>query len=194
ERLNHEWINKLPDVPLMFRQVSPLVNTDGIQLRGAFYPTSLPVKVEYSIYGGNGYQLTSTPTSVGGVAHLEAITGGPDEGDARAVGGRLGLWLPEWGITGGISGFVNGRYSPGASDQFNIWQIDFGFARGNWDARFEFADVYQQAASYIGNNIRRTGLYAQLAYRPRDCEIPVLHDLQVPLPYIPLPFPRITPT
>ena len=24
ERLNHEWINRLPDVPLMFRQVSPL--------------------------------------------------------------------------------------------------------------------------------------------------------------------------
>src|SRR5262249_39465666 len=194
ERLNHEWINKLPDVPLMFRQVSPLVNTDGIQLRGAFYPTSLPVKVEYSIYGGNGYQLTATPTGGGGVADLDAITGGPDEVDARAVGGRLGLWLPEWGITGGISGFVNGRYSPGASDQFNIWQIDFGFARGNWDARFEFADVYQQAASYIDNNIRRRGLYAQLAYRPRDCEIEVLQDLEVVFRYSRVRFTGIDPT
>src|SRR5262249_60546661 len=106
ERLNHEWINKLPDVPLMFRQVSPLVNTDGIQLRGAFYPTSLPVKVEYSIYGGNGYQLTATPTGIGGVADLEAITGGPDEGDARAVGGPGGPSGPPRGVTRGAFGFV----------------------------------------------------------------------------------------
>jgi hypothetical protein len=194
ERLNHEWINKLPDVPLMFRQVSPLVNTDGVQLRGAFYPTSLPVKVEYSIYGGNGFQLTSAPTTVGGVADLEAITGGPDEIDARAAGGRLGLWLPEWGITGGISGFVNGRYSPGASDQFNLWQVDFGFSRGNWDARLEFADLYQQAASYIGNSIRRTGMYAQLAYRPRDCEIAVLQNTEVVFRYSRARFSGIDPT
>ena len=37
ERLNHEWINKLPDPPLMFLQVSPLSSTNGVEIRGAHY-------------------------------------------------------------------------------------------------------------------------------------------------------------
>jgi hypothetical protein len=103
--------------------------------------------------------------------------------DARALGGRIGLWLPELGLTGGVSTYFNGRYSPGASDQFNLWQIDAGFHKGNWDARFEVAQMHQQAASYIGNNIRRIGLYAQVAYRPRDCGFYYLEKTEVAFRY-----------
>jgi hypothetical protein len=183
ERLNHEWINRLPDVPLMFRQVSPLTSTDGIMLRGAAYIGCTPVKMEYEVYGGNALQAAAVPTTYSQVADLENITGGPDETVLKAVGGRLGFWVPEWGLTGGISAYFNGRYSTGAPDQFNLWQLDFGYRKGNWDARFEYAENYQQAASYIGNNIRRWGFYAQVAYRPYDIDVNYLKNLEVAVRY-----------
>jgi hypothetical protein len=77
-----------------------------------------------------------------------------------------------------LSGYSNGRYSAGPSDQFSLWQLDLGFRKGNWDARFEYANMYQQAGSYIGNNIRRWGLYAQLAYRPYHLEHCILRNLE----------------
>jgi hypothetical protein len=89
---------------------------------------------------------------------------------------------------------MNGRYSPGASDQLNLWQIDLGYNKGNWDARFEFAQMYQQATSYIGNNIRRTGLYAQVAYIPRDCGIRYLQNLEFVFRYSMERFRGIDPT
>ena len=112
ERINHEWINKLPDPPLMFRQVSPQISTDGLEVRGGMYIGDSPVKMEYSFYGGNGFELTGPPGSLNDVADLGTITGGPDEVDSKAVGGRLGLWVPKWGLTGGFSGYFNGPYAP----------------------------------------------------------------------------------
>jgi hypothetical protein len=194
ERLNHEWINRLPDVPLMFRQVSPLTSNDGIMLRGATYLGCSPVKLEYELWGGNGLQAAAVPTTVSAVANLENITGGPDETNVKALGGRLGFWLPEWGLTGGVSTYFNGRYSSGPPDQFNLWQIDLGYRKGNWDARFEYADNYQQAASYIGNNIRRRGFYAQLAYRPYDLDHCILSKLEVAARYSRVWFHGIDPT
>jgi hypothetical protein len=183
ERLNHEWINRLPDVPLMFRQVSPLTSTDGLMLRGATYLGCWPVKLEYELYGGNGLQAGTVPVTVSDVANLQNITGGPDETNVKALGGRLGLWVPEWGLTGGVSAYFNGRYSAGPADQFNLWQLDLGYRKGDWDVRFEYADTYQQAASYIGNNIRRRGLYAQVAYRPYQADNCYLSKMEVAFRY-----------
>lgn len=188
ERLNHEWINRLPDPPLMFNQVSPLSSTNGIMLRGGAYIGCLPVKLEYSLYGGNGLQSNfGTPANLNQVADLAQITGGSDEFDARALGGRLGFVVPEWGFSGGASAYFNGRYisrdNGGASDQFNLWGLDLNYRRGNWDARFEFAHVHQQAASYIGNNIQRTGFYAQVAYRDIKSVSNILQRLEIALRY-----------
>jgi hypothetical protein len=128
------------------------------------------------------------------VANLETITGGPDETNVKALGGRVGLWLPEWGLTGGVSAYFNGRYSSAASDQFNVWQLDLGYRKGNWDARFEYANNHQQAGSYIGNNIRRQGLYAQLAYRPYHLQHPILRNFEVAARYSRVWFHGIDPT
>jgi hypothetical protein len=194
ERLNHEWINRLPDVPLMFRQVSPLTSNDGLMLRGAAYLGCTPVKMEYMLYGGNGLQAGAVPMTVSQVADLENITGGPDETNVKAYGGRLGFWVPAWGLTGGISGYSNGRYSGGPADGFSLWQLDLGYRKGNWDARFEYCDNYQQATSYIGTNIRRRGMYTQLAYRPYHLEHCVLHNLEFAVRYSRVWFHGIDPT
>jgi hypothetical protein len=184
ERLNHEWIHRLPDIPLMFRQVSPLSSTDGLMLRGGFYIWDSPVKIEYDLYGGNGLQAASAPTTYSATVDLEGITGGSDVQNLNALGGRIGLWIPAWGVQAGISSYFNGRYSSAAPDQFNLWQIDLNYRKGNWDVRFEYCDTYQQATNYVvGNNIRRKGYYAQVAYRPYDCEHCILRNLEIAARY-----------
>ena len=165
EYLNHEWVNKLPDVPLMFRQVSPLTSTDGLQLRGGKYIGGSPYKLTYSGYIGNNFQLGSAPGGLKGVADLNTIVGGPDEVNGRAFGGRLGLWNPILGVTSGLSGYHNGAYAPNSRNGFNLWQYDFNYRRGGFDFRFEYAQNNQQADSFIGKSIDRHGLYAQVAYR-----------------------------
>lgn len=179
ERLNHEWINKLTDVPLMFNQVSPQLSTNGLQVRGAQYIFGSPVKLEYSLYGGNSASLGTAPDSPPNqqITDLAAITQSP--GPVSAIGGRLGLWIPALGINFGMSGYSQGAYTPAASDRFQLYGFDASYHAGNWDARFEFAQNFQQARAYIGNNIRRTGMYAQLAYRDYQNANSVLASIEL---------------
>lgn len=179
ERLNHEWINKMTDTPLMFSQVSPLISTNGVQIRGARYILGSPVKLEYSLYGGNSASLGTAPDSPPNqqVTDLAAITGTP--GVFNAIGGRLGLWVPELGINFGMSGYSQGAYTPAAGDRFQMYGVDASYHKGNWDARVEFAQNYQQAGSYIGNDIRRTGMYTQLAFRDYQNTLPFLANLEL---------------
>jgi hypothetical protein len=179
ERLNHEWINKLTDTPLMYNQVSPLISTNGVQVRGSHYILDSPVKMEYSLYGGNSASLGTAPNSPPNqqITDLMAITGSP--GAVNAIGGRLGVWIPELGFNFGLSGYSQGAYTPAASDRFQLFGCDASYHAGNWDARLEFAQNSQQAKSYIGNNIRRTGMYAQLAYRDYQNPHPILSSIEL---------------
>ena len=179
ERLNHEWINKMTDTPLMFSQVSPLLSTNGLQMRGSQYVFGSPVKLEYSLYGGNSASLGTAPNNPANqqVTDLAAITSAP--GAVNAIGGRLGLWVPELGINFGMSGYSQGAYTPAAGDRFQMYGVDASYHKGNWDARVEFAQNYQQAGSYIGNDIRRTGMYTQLAFRDYQNTLPMLASLEL---------------
>ena len=178
ERLGAEWINKLPDVPLMFNQVSPATSTDGLQIRGSSYIAGSPLKLEYSGYFGNGFQLAQRPTNLTQTADLQGILGAPDEVSSRSAGGRLGFWYPELGIMGGVSGYSNGIYAP-SRDHFNLWGFDLNYHRGNWDFRSEFAQVFQQADAFIGHNISRQGMYAQLAYRDYVAQNKYLRNVEL---------------
>jgi len=193
ERLNHEWINKLTDVPLMFNQVSPQLSTNGLQVRGSRYIFGSPVKLEYSLYGGNSASLGTAPNSPPNqqIADLAAITSSP--GPVSTIGGRLGLWIPALGINFGMSGYSQGAYTPAASDRFQLYGFDASYHVGNWDARFEFAQNFQQANAYLGNNIRRTGMYAQLAYRDYQNHNPILASIELVGRFSPARFSGINP-
>jgi hypothetical protein len=193
ERLNHEWINRLPDVPVMFLQVAPLTSTDGIQFRGSCYLGCTPVKLEYSLYGGNGFQFSSAPSGVTGVADLEGLTGGPDEVDAKALGGRLGIWIPQVGVAAGVSAYYQNEYAPSTPNDIRLWDVDFNYHYGNWDVRFEFAQLFQQATAFIPTDIVRTGLYTQVAYRPYDASHPLIRNLEVAARYSMARFKGINP-
>jgi hypothetical protein len=180
ERLNSPWINKLPDAPLMFRQVSPAISINGAQARGAAYICDLPVKIAYSMYAGSGLAVDNHAPGINDVANLENLQNTYDVVTSEPTfGGRVSLWYPEKGTEVGISYLHNADYTPVAEDAIQLWEFDANYHKGNWDLRFEYAEMYQHAASFIGTNIRRRGLYGQAAYRPLDSLNPYLQKLEL---------------
>jgi hypothetical protein len=166
ERLDPRWINKLPDVPLVMRQVIPDgLTTTGLQFRGAKYINKSPWKLEYSAFMTNGLGVPGAGKAADfyDLGGLIGTTGGVN--NAMAYGGRLAIWLPSRGINFGASEFVNTPYSTDSGALISIWQPYFNYRRGNWDARFEYGQNYEHTKQLIGDNINRTGLYAQIAYR-----------------------------
>jgi hypothetical protein len=203
-RLNNPWINKLPadapgSGPLLWSQVLPPMSLLGVQATGAFYLGCSPLKLEYSAYISNGMNLTPATPGAPTVSELANLQNMQNTFNIitndKIAGGRLGLWWPEMGLEAGISGLYNGDYVAGGfEDSISLWAFDLNFHKGNWDARFEYGQTYQQAADFIGNNIRRRGLYAQVAYRPRDCCHPILQNLEFVYRYSYVDFRGIDPT
>lgn len=189
ERLNNPWINKLPgdapgSGPPLWQQVLPPLSLLGVQARGSFYLGCSPLKMEYAAYISNGANITPATTgapTINEVANLENL--GNSFGiisNDKAVGGRLGLWWPEKGLEGGISGLVNGEYMPGGfEDSISLWALDLNYHKDNWDFRAEYGMTYQQAGSFGYPNIRRQGFYVQGAYRPRDASNKYLQNVEV---------------
>src|SRR5262249_40829321 len=169
ERLHPQWINRMPDFPLMFRQVSPAdFSLNGVQLRGAKYLGCSPVKVEYAGYVANGLGLPPNPdlTTLANLNELKETS--KDVNQAIAYGGRVGFWVPEWGLAAGSSTFFNTPYSPLSGPDMALWGFDVNYHEGNWDVRFECAFMRQGTGGLTSSPIRRPGLYAQVAYRPND--------------------------
>jgi hypothetical protein len=204
ERLNNPWINKLPadapgSGPLLWQQVLPAMSLLGVQATGAFYLGCSPFKMEYSAYVSNGLNVSpATPfaPTIDELANLENMTDATSIiTNEKAVGGRLGLWWPEMGLEAGISGMYNGDYIAGGfEDSICLWALDLNYHKGNWDLRFEYGKMYQQAADFLGTNIRRWGYYGQVAFRPRDCPNHFLQNLEFVYRYGHVNFSGIDPT
>ena len=100
ERLDPEWINKLPDQPLVLRQVIPDgLTLTGLQFRGGKYLFGSPVKMEYSVYatdalGVPGMGLAADWSNLGGVIGTTA-----NINQGMTYGGRLGFGSPPAGST-----------------------------------------------------------------------------------------------
>ncbi len=166
ERLDPVWINKLPDVPLVMRQVIPdNLTISGLQFRGAKYLFGSPIKMEYAIFASNGLAVPGAGGQ-GAWANLGLLSGTTSGvNNAAAYGGRIGFWIPTRGINFGVSEFVNSPYSKSDGAVVSIWQPYFNYHRGNWDFRFEYGNNYEYTKTFIGDNIDRTGFYTQVAYR-----------------------------
>lgn len=179
--LHPAWINKLPDFPLMFRQVSPAdFSLNGIEISGGKYLGCWPLKFEYNLYVANGLGFPQVPPTFTDLADLGALQGTNTEvNDAMAYGGRVGLRLPECGAYAGISSFNNTPYTDQSGPELALWGADAGWHYGNWDVRFECADMYENAPAFLMQPILRRGLYAQVAYRPYDACCRLLANTEV---------------
>lgn len=179
ERLHPDWINKMPDFPLMMRQVSLAdFSLNGIQARGAAYLFGSPLKLEYSVYLANGLGVPGdgTLTDLANLGALKDTTA--DANDAMAFGGRVGFWLPSIGLNGGFSGFFNRGYGKDATNDINLWDFDLNYHKGNWDFRMEYAFAHQDTSEFLDNTINRWGMYAQAAYRLYDVPNKYLQNLE----------------
>jgi hypothetical protein len=203
ERLNNPWINKLPadapgSGPLLWQQVLPAMSMLGVQAAGAFYLGNSPFKMEYNAYVSNGLNIApGTPgaPTIDELANLENMTTTfTISQNAVAYGGRVGLWWPEMGLAGGISAMHSSDYISGFSDPITLWAVDLNYHKGNWDVRFEYGNVYQQATSFGFDNIRRQGLHAQIAYRPRHLPNGILQNVELVYRYGYVDFRGIDPT
>jgi hypothetical protein len=177
ERLHTSWIYKTPDRPLMFSQVYPAsLSFNGLMLKGMTYLADGPVKLEGAALVTNGFSLAAANPTARDFADLRAMSDAfNDVNGDKAYGGRIGLVFPTAGVWVGLSGLVNGAYDRAGQHDLALWDVDFGWRRGNWDFRFEFARVHQQAP---GAPIHRQGLYAQVAYRPFDSGSPFVRKLE----------------
>jgi hypothetical protein len=204
ERLNNPWVNKLPTdtpgaPPLLWLQVLPAFSMLGVQAQGAFYLGCSPFKLEYNAYISNGLNLTpATPgmPTINELANLENMT---DTftliSNDKAIGGRVGLWWPERGLEGGFSAMTNGDYVAGGfEDSISLVAVDLNYHKGNWDLRAEYGMTWQHAQTFIANNIRRQGFYAQVAYRPYDACNKYLQNLEFVYRYGYVDFRGIDPT
>jgi hypothetical protein len=208
-RLNNPWVNMLPtdapgSGPLLWLQVLPPISLLGAQAQGACYLGCTPFKLEYNAYISNG--LNVTPATAGAptineLANLENM--GDTEtiiSNDKALGGRLGLWWPDVGLEGGISGMVNGDYvSGGFEDSISLGAADLNYRHGNWDVRAEYGMTWQHTDSFAGTpgllgNIRRQGFYTQVAYRPYDACNRFLRNTEVAYRYSYVDFRGIDPT
>jgi hypothetical protein len=179
-RSNNPWVTKLPtdapgSQPLLWQQVLPLTSLLGVQAQGSFYLGCSPVKLEYNAYVSNGLNVTPAAKSgfpdVNEVANLENMTNTLSSiTNDKIFGGRIGLWWPECGLAGGISGLTNGDYVAGNfEDSISLWAVDVHYHKGNWSALAEYGNTYQHAADFIASNVRRRGVNLEVAYRPLDC-------------------------
>ncbi len=120
-------------------QVLPPMSLLGLQTQGGFYLGGSPIKMEYNAYISNGINMAGAAPTLNNLANLENMIGNtfaPISND-KMFGGRLGLWYPQLGLAGGISGMVNGDFvGSGFENSLNVWCVDLNYHKGNWDVAF----------------------------------------------------------
>lgn len=183
DRLHAAWINKLPDAPLPFGHDGIVPESQvGAQISGGFPVGS--TKFNYALYAVNGPRLfldADEPADIG-LLRFDNFS----ESNSRAYGGRVGF-LPvpqlELGYSfQSISGPVNATLN-GVDASF-MREIDW--LRGALDLRAEW--IWSDAgtvrtASDDGDPLsfsnKRSGGYAQLAYRPTKAKSDITKNFEL---------------
>ncbi|MCA9193479.1 MAG: hypothetical protein KDB03_17020 [Planctomycetales bacterium] len=177
ERLHTSWVLKTPDDPLVFEVIYPhQLSMNGIQARGATYLGDLPVKLEYTGFCSNGFSLTPENPTAQQYADFRLMRKSfLDVNNDKAFGGRLGLFFPYLGLVVGASGLLNGAYDVAGENDLSLVDFDASYHAGNWDLKFEYVRVSQQAPT---GHINRQGFYFQSAYRNYDSIHPFFGNLE----------------
>jgi len=178
QRLHPAWINKLPTAPLAFGH-GGIVPGSGV---GAFARGGVPLgrtRLSYAFYGINAPELMTMGEAAGAIEATDA-------GEARAFGGRFGLFMLRAGLEVGVSSQTSDVAKLAGADVSLSRQL--AALRGNLDLRLEgvisdavdgpFAIDTTMTDQFFVNN-RREGGYGQLAYRPSLAESRVLRNIEL---------------
>lgn len=165
--LHPTWISKVPGRPLVYNNVFPSTYSDvGVWVSGAA-PVAEGARVTWDVYVVNGLQGDADALSFRGLRG-----NAEDEGDDnKAIGGRLGVELPQGLGVGGS--FYTGQYAedPDTENKLDVTFLgaDVDYRWRSLELRGEFVSGQQdlsdafKAATGLGD-ASRTGFYAQVSY------------------------------
>ena len=206
ERLHQDWINKLPDRPLIYDDEVGIVQESGTGgfVRGAFPWDN--TKFNYALYIDNGPGLITKDSEAAGMLDRDNFT---DNNHNKSIGGRLGyLPIPELEV--GYSAQA-AKVSPQGFENVDMFTqgVDITYKRqveclrGDIDVRMECVWSHVGTATYdptgdlgfgplrFDNN--RNGYYIQAAYRPTLADEKILRNFEFVLRYDTLSVPDISP-
>lgn len=193
DRLHAAWINKLPDFPFVFNEDAGLVGFSqiGAEVRGVI-PIG-PTKLVYDAYVSNGPSvITDDPGRFGSLSYDNF----PDNNNNKAVGGRIGFMpLPQLELGYSVQA-ASMRATDTSRSHANLllqgvdlsYMRDIDWLKGGIDLRGEWVWSRVSRLTYdpdgtlgfgpVTFDNRRTGGYAQLAYRPYKVKLPVIDKLE----------------
>lgn len=192
ERFEPLWINKLPDKPLAVYDGILPEKLVGAEIRGSFPLGAL--QPNYAFYVANGPKLiTDSPDSAG----MLDWNNFRDNNDDKAVGGRVGLFVPRLGIEAGY-GFETARPGDQGTSLAHLrsWlhtadlnlTRDSDLLKGRIDLHAQYAWTRVDRTTYdptgslgfgpISFRNKRDGGYAQIAYRPTKWNIDWLRNFE----------------
>lgn len=161
--LHPTWINKMADSPLGFRNIMPVGYNDvGLWLSGGIPLTNDGATVSWDAFAVNGLMGEDG----GGIRDFrDNIVDELDDGstdNSKAVGGRLGLVLPNQHLDFGGSVYT-GNYSnmPDMSLTLTMFDVDVHYANKGFSVRGEYVTADQEAT--LGDLTKKGG-YAEAAY------------------------------
>jgi hypothetical protein len=183
ERLEPDWINKLPGKPLIFDDeggLLPLAEL-GVQIHGAI-PCACG-KFVYAVYASNGPGLNTDPDEPETIGKLR-FDNFSDINHGKAIGTRLGYrfdsgWELGYSLQAarvGDSGSSFRKVDAVLQGFDASYVADSEWLGGRIDARFEWAwsqvddSTYDLEPESVRFHNHRDGGYLQVAYRPLQCD------------------------
>lgn len=184
DRLHPGWINKLPDQPLTVGEegISPWSEV-GVQASGGFPAGS--TKFNYAVYVTNGPRLNTTDPDMAGSLQFN---NNADIDNNKAVGARIGFMpIPELEL--GYS-FQAAKVGDTVDASALLQAVDLNYVRdskllkGVVDVKAQWVwsrvsdQIYDTGAGPFTFKNRRSGGYAQIAYRPAKVANDFLKNLE----------------
>ena len=169
------WVNRFVTAPLPFG-VEPVVPPGeiGVQLRGGMQFGKLGQDFDYTVWGGNGPNYTS---SVLGAAVSSPTAVANSQTNGKSIGARFRIYpLPldlemgrlELGASTYDGKWTNGKW-------LTSWGVDFNYFIDNLQTRGEWLEAYRQMPNGQASD-NRQGWYLQAGYFLNGLNVPFLSD------------------
>lgn len=169
------WVNRFVTAPLPFGVEAVVPPAElGVQLRGGMQFGALGQDFDYTVWGGNGPNFSS---SVLGAALSGPTAVANSQTNGKSIGARFRVYpLPVDSEMGRLelgASTYNGKWSNG--NWYNSWGVDFNYFVGDLQARGEWMESYRQMP--MGQNTdHRQGWYLQAGYFLTHLNVPGLPD------------------
>jgi hypothetical protein len=169
------WVNRFVTAPLPFG-VEPVVPPAelGVQLRGGTQFGKLGQDLDYTVWGGNGPNYSS---SVLGAAVSSPTSVASSQTNGKSIGARFRIYpLPldlEMGRLELGASTYNGKWANG--NWLNSWGVDFNYFFDNLQTRGEWLEAYRQMPNGQASD-NRQGWYIQAGYFLNGLNLPFLPD------------------